>query len=70
MAVIVFAESGNGKIKKAAREAIFYGSKIANGSGDECVAVAMGDLETAELERLGDLGVSKVLHCSDSRNWY
>ncbi len=65
--ILVFAESGEGKIKKAAREAVCYAANIAKAAGTSCTAVAMGEISADELSALGKLGAEKVLHCSDSR---
>lgn len=60
MAVLVFAESQNGKIKKAATECVYYGSQIAALLGTECVALVMGDVSDAG--DLGTFGAAKVLN--------
>jgi len=38
MAVLVYAETQANKIKKASKECVFYGSKVANILGTECIA--------------------------------
>lgn len=58
MSVLVFAESYGGKIKKAALEAIAYGSQTAKLLGTDCVALTIGAAEGADT--LGQYGVSKV----------
>ena len=60
MAVLVFAESLTGKIKKAAHEAVAYGYKVAQQLGTECIALTIGKAEGAE--QLGVYGASKVLN--------
>lgn len=67
MAVLVFAESTEGKFKKSAREAAFYAGKIAKQLGKETIAVALGTIDSAELASIGKSGVSKVLHANDAR---
>ncbi len=67
MAVLVFAEIAEGKIKKASREAIYYAGKVAEKLGTEAVAVALGTVDGAELSGIGALGVSKVAHVADAR---
>lgn len=63
MSVLVFVENAEGKIKKTSLEAIAYGKVL-----DSAVtALALGSIESAELESLGKFGASKVLHCSDNR---
>ena len=41
--VLVFAESPNGHLKKAAFEAVTYGKKAADLLGTSCVALCLGD---------------------------
>ncbi|NJC25737.1 electron transfer flavoprotein subunit alpha/FixB family protein [Neolewinella antarctica] len=56
--VLVFAEATNGKFKKAAHEAITYGTKTAAAMGTECVALTIGQVENAG--DLGRFGATKV----------
>lgn len=60
MAVLVFAESEQGGIKKSSLEAVTYGKTLADQLGDTCYAVTVGDLDQAVLEDLGQYGASKV----------
>lgn len=64
MAILVFVESDEGKIKKTSLEAIAYAKAIAP---DGIVAVAIGKADPSELESLGAVGASKVLHASDGK---
>lgn len=64
MSVLVFVETQEGKLKKSAREAASYGAKLAEKLGTEAVAVALGS--AGDLESLGQQGISKVLHDSNS----
>jgi electron transfer flavoprotein alpha subunit len=63
MAILVFVEGAEGKIKKTSLEAIAYASAI----GGTVTAIALGAVEKSELENLGKLGAQKVLHVSDER---
>lgn len=63
MSVLVYAESANGKVAKAAFEAIFYGNKVAAQLGTTCIAVTNGALNADVLSSLGNYGASKVLNC-------
>lgn len=63
MSVLVFVESAEGKIKKTSIEAVAY----ANALGDAVTAIALGEVESNELESLGKYGAKKVLHIKDSR---
>jgi electron transfer flavoprotein alpha subunit len=57
MSVLVFIET-KGKISKAAKEAVTYGSKIG-----ATTIVTFGDADAAALASLGDNGATKVLVC-------
>lgn len=63
MAILVFVESAEGKIKKTSLEAVAYGAAM----GDSVVAIAMGTIDKGELESLGKYGAKKVLHTTDER---
>jgi len=57
MSVLVFIET-KGKISKAAKEAVTYGSKIG-----ATTVVTFGDADAAVLASIGDNGANKVLVC-------
>jgi len=57
MSVLVFIET-KGKISKAAREAVTYGSKIG-----PTTVITYGDADAASLASIGDNGATKVLVC-------
>jgi electron transfer flavoprotein alpha subunit len=63
MAILVFVESAEGKIKKTSLEAVAYAQQ----TGQPVTAIALGDVEKSELENLGKYGATKVLHASDAR---
>jgi electron transfer flavoprotein alpha subunit len=63
MAILVFVESAEGKIKKTSIEAVAY----AHALGGPVTAIALGAVEKAELEALGKYGAQKVLHVADDR---
>lgn len=63
MAILVFVESAEGKVKKTSLEAITY----AHGMGGPVTAVAIGKVDKASLEELGKYGAQKVLHAEDDR---
>lgn len=63
MSILVFVEGAEGKVKKTSLEAVAYAQAI----GGEVTAVALGEIEKAELEGLGKFGAKKVLHVADSR---
>jgi electron transfer flavoprotein alpha subunit len=64
MAVLVFAESLSGSIKKAALEAVTYGNLAAQVLGTECIALTIGTATGAET--LGQHGASKVYNVAAS----
>lgn len=63
MAIVVFVESAEGKIRKTSLEAVAY----AHAMGEPVTAVALGAVEKSALESLGTVGAQKVLHASNSR---
>lgn len=63
MAILVFVESAEGKIKGNSLEAVAY----AKAMGGPVTAIALGSVDKAELEALGKYGAEKVLHAKDSK---
>jgi electron transfer flavoprotein alpha subunit len=63
MAILVFVECADGKVKKTSIEAISF----AHAMGDSVVAIALSTAETSELEGLGKYGATKVLHATDEK---
>jgi electron transfer flavoprotein alpha subunit len=63
MAILVFVESAEGKIKKTSLEAVAY----AQAMGEAVTAIALGAAEKSELESLGKYGAQKVLHAADEK---
>lgn len=60
MSVLVYIDSNNG-VAKNAKEAIFYGSKIAAEHGMETVVVTAGTANKDTLSALGQYGAKKVI---------
>ena len=60
MSVLVYIDSNNG-VAKNAKEAIFYGSKIAAEHGMETVVVTAGTADNDTLATLGQYGAKKVI---------
>lgn len=56
--VLVFAEATNGKLGKAAREAVSYGAATAKALGTDCAALTLGSV--ADAGELGRFGAQKV----------
>jgi electron transfer flavoprotein alpha subunit len=67
MSVITFIEINNGSIKKSAIETAYYGSKLAQKLNVTSISVVLGEANQAELASLGNYGINKVIHVSDSR---
>lgn len=67
MSVLIFADQSQGKIKKAAFEAVQYGAKVAQQSGTTATAIVLGEVDNAELAALGNYGAQKVLQASGAR---
>lgn len=61
MSVLVFANAPEGKIAKAAFEAVYYASKIGEEIGEQVTVVTYGSADEAALSSLGHYGASKVL---------
>jgi len=64
MAILVYIENTEGVLKKSAFEVASYAKAIADQKGDTVVALSIGNVADAELEKLGKYGVSKVLNDS------
>ncbi len=60
MSVLLFAENSQGTFRKAVFEAATYGYDLAQKLGTDLQAVSVGPVEDAELQKLGQYGVSKV----------
>jgi electron transfer flavoprotein alpha subunit len=63
MAILVFVESAEGRIKKTSLEAVAY----ANAMSESVTAIALGAIAKSELENLGMHGAQKVLHAADEK---
>jgi electron transfer flavoprotein alpha subunit len=63
MSILVFVEGDERKVRKTSLEAVAY----AKAMGEPVTAIALGSMEKSELESLGKVGASKVLHADDER---
>ncbi|GAA0894271.1 electron transfer flavoprotein subunit alpha/FixB family protein [Fulvivirga kasyanovii] len=64
MSILVFVESAEGQVKKTSIEAVAYAAAM----GGDVTAIALGNnIDSSELEKLGNYGASKVLHVDDER---
>ncbi len=67
MSILIFAENSEGSFKKAVFEAATYGNDLAQALGTDLAAVSVGQVDDAELAKLGTYGVSKVYTVSSDR---
>ncbi len=67
MGVLLFAEQSNGELKKAIFEAATYAYDLAQKTGEELVAVSVGQIDNDELSKLGNYGISKVYKIEDKQ---
>jgi len=61
MSVLVYTENWDGKFKKSSFELVSYSFKVAEMLGTGLTAVSIGDVEDAELQKLGEYGAKKVV---------
>jgi electron transfer flavoprotein alpha subunit len=61
MSVLIYVDHTDGHIKKASLEALSYGAKIAEQSGDTAEAIVLGSMNE-DLAALGQHGVKKIHH--------
>ncbi len=66
MSVLVYIDHAGGKLKKAALEATTYASKVAQKTGGEVTAIALGSIDEGALAALGAYGATKVLKAGES----
>lgn len=64
MSVLVYAESPKGAFKKAAKEAIYYGSLVAKELGVECHAAVLG--ACSDFSSISKYGASKIHHIDNN----
>jgi len=61
MSVLVFIENWDGKFKKLSFELVSYASKVAEMIGSQAIALSIGKVESAELEKLAAYGAEKII---------
>jgi electron transfer flavoprotein alpha subunit len=61
MAVLVYAENWDGKFKKQSFELVSYASKVAEMLESKVVALSIGEVDSAELEKLSNYGAVKII---------
>ena len=67
MSVLVYTENWDGKFKKLSFELVSYAKQIADQSGTSVTALSIGNVDDAELKKLGNYGADKVLSVTDER---
>jgi len=65
MSVLVFLENWDGKFKKLSFELVSYAAKVAEMLNTSAIALSIGKVEPAELEKLGKFGVTKVISAAN-----
>ena len=66
MSILVIVENEDKKLKKASYEAVSYASALAENLGTGVFALALGEFENGELDKIGKYGVEKVVHVNDA----
>jgi electron transfer flavoprotein alpha subunit len=62
MSVLVYIENWDGKFKKSSFELASYASKVAEMLGTSTTALSIGKVEAAELQKIANYGVNKILN--------
>src|SRR5438128_12676981 len=63
--VLIYAETQDGKVKKSALEAVYFGAKVAEILSTTCAAVVLGSADDAG--RLGSYGAQEVFQVSEAK---
>jgi len=67
MSVLVVVECDKGEVKKSSLEVATYGALLAAQLGTSATAVAVGEATDANLAKLGEQGITKVLYDKEPR---
>jgi len=67
MSVLVVVECDKGEVKKSSLEVATYGAQVAAQLGTTATAVAVGEATDANLAKLGEQGITKVLYDKEPR---
>ena len=67
MSVLVVVECADGEVKKSSLEVASYGAQVAAMLGTTATAIAVGEANEANLTKLGEQGITKVLHDAEPR---
>ena len=63
--ILIVAETLDGKIRKSAIEAVYYGAKVAEASGTECNALILGPCTDGG--KLATYGAKQIWHIDDAK---
>jgi electron transfer flavoprotein alpha subunit len=66
MAVLIVAETQNGKLKKASIEVMSYGARVAAALQTTTTALVYGNADDTEMAKAGQCGVQHVLHVNQN----
>ena len=61
MSVLVYTENWDGKFKKSSFELVSYASRVAEMLNTTTTALSIGNVDTGELQKLGNYGVNKII---------
>lgn len=64
MSVLVYTENWEGKFKKATFELASYAAALAAATGTDAIALSIGKVDDAELNKLGKYGIREVVRVS------
>ena len=67
MSVLIVVECADGEVKKSSLEVASYGADVAAQLGTTATAIAVGEATEASLAKLGEQGITKVLHDTEPR---
>jgi electron transfer flavoprotein alpha subunit len=67
MSVLVVVECADGEVKKSSLEVASYGAQVAAQLGTTATAIAVGEATEANLAKLGEQGITKVLYDAEPR---
>jgi electron transfer flavoprotein alpha subunit len=67
MSVLVVVECADGEVKKSSFEVASYGAQVAAQLGTTATAIAVGEANEANLAKLGEQGIAKVLYDAEPR---
>ncbi|MBF9143927.1 electron transfer flavoprotein subunit alpha/FixB family protein [Hymenobacter properus] len=67
MSVLVVVECADGEVKKSSLEVASYGAQVAAQLGTTATAIAVGEANEANLVKLGEQGITKVLYDAEPR---